>query len=92
MRSQRKAATGWQARAAAENNARCNPTEAGGQRQRPGGKRAVSAYLGTALRHLRRAVELNLQDGPSAAVAASAQQARDAIDGALSVCVRGRSL
>lgn len=49
--------------------------------------------IGDALRHCRRAVKLNLRDGPTAAVAESVKQARDALDGAALLCkrVRGQS-
>ena len=53
------------------------------------GTRATGTFLGDALRHTRRAVELNLRHGPSPAVAQSARQARDALDGALWGCEYG---
>jgi hypothetical protein len=61
----------------------CRGTSA--PRHRPGGQ-TVGAYLGTSLRHSRRAAELNLRAGPSAAVAESAKRARDALDSALWLC------
>ncbi len=54
--------------------------------QRPAGTETVGTYLGDALRHCRRAVELNLRHGPVANTAASVRRARDALDGAAWVC------
>ena len=50
------------------------------------GRRTTGAFLGTAMRHCRRAVELNLRNGPSAGVVASVRQAREALDGAAWLC------
>ena len=49
---------------------------------RADGQRTVGGYIGDALRHGRRAAELNLRSGPTAGVAASVRQAREALDGA----------
>jgi hypothetical protein len=54
--------------------------------QRPAGTKTVGVYLGDALRHCRRAVELNLRHGPAKDTAASVRRARDALYGAAWVC------
>jgi hypothetical protein len=54
-----------------------------GRPQQPAGQKTVGAYLGDALRHCRRAVELNLRHGPAIDTAAAVRHARDALDGAL---------
>lgn len=53
---------------------------------RADGQRTVGGFLGTAMRHCRRAVEINLRHGPTAGVAASVQQAREALDGVVWLC------
>lgn len=50
------------------------------------GQRTAGAFLGTAMRHCRRAMEINLRNGPTAGVAASVRQAREALDGADWLC------
>lgn len=42
--------------------------------------KSIARYLGGALRHCRRAVELNLRDGPTAGVAAASAKARAELD------------
>ena len=57
------------------------------KRQHPAdGQRTVGRYIGDALRHGRRAAELNLRSGPTAGVAASVRQAREALDAASWLC------
>jgi hypothetical protein len=53
---------------------------------RADGQRTAGACLGTAMRHCRRAVEINLQHGPTAGVAVAVQEARAALDGAAWLC------
>jgi hypothetical protein len=53
---------------------------------RADGQRTVGEYIGDALWHGLRAAELNLISGPTAGVAASVRQAREALDGAMWVC------
>ena len=56
------------------------------QALRTDGRKGAGAYLGDALRHCRRAAELNLRDGPTAAVAESIKHARFALAGAGWIC------
>lgn len=53
---------------------------------RADGQRTVGKYLGDALRHGRRAAELNIRSGPTAGVEASVRLAREALDGAAWLC------
>jgi hypothetical protein len=55
-------------------------------KNRVDGQRAVGVYIGDALRHGRRAAELNLRSGPTAGVAAAVRRAREALDGAEWIC------
>jgi len=86
MRRQRKAALGWETHAATMNSTQGDATGAAAAPQCSDGRRGAGAYLGAALRHCRRAAELNLRDGPTADVAASVRHTRDALDGAAFVC------
>lgn len=56
------------------------------QARRTDGRKGAATYLGDALRHCRRAAELNLRHGPAADTAASVRHARDALDGATWIC------
>jgi hypothetical protein len=51
-------------------------------KNRADGQRTVGGYIGDALRHGRRAAELNPRSGPTAGVATSVRQAREALDSA----------
>lgn len=53
---------------------------------RADGQRTAGAFIGSALRHCRRAGALNLRHGPTTGVAAALQEARAALDGAEWVC------
>lgn len=50
------------------------------------GTRAAGAHLGTALRHAREAVSLNLRHGPSRRLRREAILARNALDSVVWVC------
>lgn len=55
--------------------------------QRPtDGRRTTGAYIGDALRHSRRAAELNLSHGPTPAVADAVQRAKESLDYAAWIC------
>ena len=86
MRSRRKAASGWKTRAATMNSTHDDATEAVAAPQCSDGRISVRKYLVAALRHCRRAAELNLRDGPTADVGESVRHARDALDGVAFVC------
>jgi hypothetical protein len=50
------------------------------------GQRTTGAYIGDALRHSRRAAELNLSHGPTPGVADAVQRAKKSLDRAAWLC------